>query len=89
VVVDDHGSGLFVREEGAKASGGSWPTHLWVRRSPRYVRVAVCTSVGSRSRSLHGYADRGFYAENELPQPQPPVALGFLKVKPEPCIDET
>jgi hypothetical protein len=29
------------------------------------------------------------YAENELPQPQPPVAFGFLKVKPEPCIDET
>ncbi len=29
------------------------------------------------------------YAENELPQPQPPVAFGFLKVKPEPCIDDT
>ena len=29
------------------------------------------------------------YAEKELPQPQPPVALGFLKVKPEPCIDVT
>src|SRR5471032_1787990 len=26
------------------------------------------------------------YAEKELPQPQPPVALGFLNVKPEPCI---
>ncbi len=24
-----------------------------------------------------------------LPQPQPPVALGFEKVKPEPCIEET
>jgi hypothetical protein len=23
-----------------------------------------------------------------VPQPQPPVALGLLKVKPEPCIDE-
>jgi len=29
------------------------------------------------------------YAVKELPQPQPPVALGFLKVKPEPCMDET
>ncbi len=29
------------------------------------------------------------YAVKELPQPQPPVALGFLKVKPEPCIDDT
>ena len=29
------------------------------------------------------------YAENELPQPQPPVEFGFLNVKPEPCIDET
>lgn len=28
-------------------------------------------------------------AENELPQPQPPVEFGFLKVKPEPCIDVT
>ena len=28
-------------------------------------------------------------AENELPQPQPPVEFGFLNVKPEPCIDVT
>jgi hypothetical protein len=26
-------------------------------------------------------------AEKELPHPHPPVAFGFLKVKPEPCID--
>jgi len=31
----------------------------------------------------------GFYAENELPQPQPPVAVGFLNVNPEPCIELT
>lgn len=24
-----------------------------------------------------------------LPQPQPPVALGLLNVKPEPCMDDT
>lgn len=24
-----------------------------------------------------------------LPQPHPPVALGFEKVNPDPCIDET
>jgi hypothetical protein len=29
------------------------------------------------------------YAEKELPQPHPPVEFGFLKVKPEPCIDDT
>jgi hypothetical protein len=28
-------------------------------------------------------------AEKELPQPQPPVEFGFLKVKPDPCIDVT
>jgi hypothetical protein len=28
-------------------------------------------------------------AEKELPQPQPPVAFGFLKVKPDPCIEDT
>jgi hypothetical protein len=28
------------------------------------------------------------YAENELPQPQPPVEFGFLKTNPEPCIDD-
>lgn len=26
------------------------------------------------------------YAENEVPQPQPPVAFGFSKVNPEPII---
>ena len=26
------------------------------------------------------------YAENEVPQPQPPVALGFSNVKPEPIM---
>ena len=29
------------------------------------------------------------YAEKELPQPQPPVEFGFLKVNPEPCIEVT
>jgi len=32
---------------------------------------------------------RSAYAEKLLPQPQPPVAFGFLKVKPEPCIEVT
>ena len=31
----------------------------------------------------------GYQAENELPQPQPPVAVGFLKVNPDPCIELT
>ncbi len=29
-----------------------------------------------------------FYAENEVPQPQPPVAFGFSNVKPEPIMFE-
>ena len=29
------------------------------------------------------------YAEKLEPQPQPPVAFGFLNVKPEPCIEVT
>jgi hypothetical protein len=44
--------------------------------------------VGDDARYRWVHESRG-YAENELPQPQPPVAFGFLKVKPEPCIDET
>lgn len=32
---------------------------------------------------------RADYAENELPQPQPPVEFGFLNVKPDPCMDVT
>ena len=28
-------------------------------------------------------------AVKELPQPQPPVAFGLLKVNPEPCMEET
>ena len=31
----------------------------------------------------------GNHAEKELPQPQPPVEFGFLKVKPDPCMDVT
>ena len=30
-----------------------------------------------------------YYAVKLLPQPHPPVALGLLKVKPEPCIELT
>jgi hypothetical protein len=29
------------------------------------------------------------YAEKDDPQPQPPVAFGFLNVKPDPCMDVT
>ena len=29
------------------------------------------------------------YAVKLLPHPQPPVALGLLKVKPDPCIEVT
>jgi len=36
-----------------------------------------------------GQLARRAYAEKLLPQPHPPVAFGFLKVKPEPCIEVT
>lgn len=36
--------------------------------------------------SIRSYILSRFYAENELPHPQPPVELGFLKVKPDPSI---
>lgn len=32
---------------------------------------------------------RSPYALKLLPHPHPPVAFGFLKVKPEPCIEVT
>ncbi len=32
---------------------------------------------------------RAGQAVNDDPQPQPPVALGLLNVKPEPCIEVT
>ena len=32
---------------------------------------------------------RSAYAVNELPQPQPPVAFGFVKENPDPCIEDT
>ena len=41
------------------------------------------------AREREGSARRSSQAVNELPQPQPPVALGLLKVNPEPCMDET
>ena len=31
--------------------------------------------------------EREFYALKLLPQPQPPVALGLVKVNPDPCIE--
>jgi len=39
-----------------------------------------------RSAAFQIHAD-ATYAEKDDPQPQPPVAFGFLKVKPEPCIE--
>jgi hypothetical protein len=43
----------------------------------------------NRSPCASGRSCQQNYAENELPQPQPPVEFGFLKVKPEPCMDVT
>lgn len=32
--------------------------------------------------------EMAFYAENDVPHPQPPLALGFSNVKPEPITFE-
>jgi hypothetical protein len=45
--------------------------------------TSACDARLSRRRSLLK-PSRPDYAVNEEPQPQPPVAFGFLKVKPEP-----
>ena len=39
--------------------------------------------------AIGGGVESPAQAENELPQPQPPVDCGFLKVKPDPCMDVT
>ena len=44
---------------------------------------AGCDGQAAPSRSSGGQA------VNELPQPQPPVAFGFLNVNPDPCMDDT
>lgn len=46
---------------------------------------------GSSARTGAGWREavQPRYAVNELPQPHPPVALGFENVKPEPCMDDT
>ena len=44
--------------------------------------------IPSTDRSWSRTAPDG-YALKELPQPQPPVALGLWKVKPDPCIEVT
>lgn len=48
----------------------------------------------SQRRFIAGFAGgavspNACYAEKLLPQPQPPVEFGFLKVKPEPCMEVT
>ncbi len=64
----------------------------------REVRWATELGSGENKRSESGdswplslltsYAYR-VYAVKLLPHPQPPVAFGLLKVKPEPCIELT
>jgi hypothetical protein len=44
--------------------------------------------VGEQDGEVGRSERRSSYAENELPQPQPPVAFGFLKTNPEPCMDD-
>lgn len=65
---------------------------LWKRlpsrnRAPRYLwdkhsRLSFLVETGSN-------ACRAFYAVNEVPQPQLPVAFGFVKVNPDPITPVT
>ena len=62
-----------------------------MREGPR-VGVESRASIAvpaSETTPATGAAMGSGYAENEEPQPQPPVEFGFLNVKPEPCIDDT
>ena len=59
--------------------------------------VARCPDSGRPTAGFHARSDsaeerhlwRANQAVKELPQPQPPVALGLLKVNPEPCMEDT
>ena len=44
---------------------------------------------GAGPSELAGMPNGSAQAVKLLPHPHPPVALGLLKVKPEPCIEET
>ncbi len=57
------------------------------RQSP--ARAPEMDANGARTRVRPGPVSRdgsGGQAVNELPQPQPPVAFGFLNVKPDPIM---
>ncbi len=63
-------------------------------RGVRVVRVRHCNVVtpapGFRRGRVAGVQiARSAQAVKLLPQPQPPVAFGFVKVNPLPCIEET
>jgi hypothetical protein len=62
----------------------------WMPDARDAKRPAILKGIAGLNRPLGtgGVSERG-YAENELPQPQPPVLLGFLNVNPEPCMDVT
>src|SRR5689334_20743168 len=89
-----------IRSATARASaGGVSKTRVRIRsrdsatgtgrgpRAPEGPRASrgsfTCMSYRAPSGAVDGQA------EKLLPQPQPPEAFGFLKVKPEPCIDVT
>ena len=50
---------------------------------PGKIREARKMSLGPLNTGEDSWID---YAEKDVPQPQPPVALGFSNVKPDPII---
>jgi len=56
-------------------------------RGVRVVRVRHCNVVTPANAGVQ--IARSAQAVKLLPQPQPPVAFGFVNVNPLPCIEET
>lgn len=74
-------AGFRFTSDPSSPSDGAGPL---ARRAEKRRRVAA---PGAAARE--GGTPLSDQAVKELPQPQPPVAFGLLKVNPEPCMDET
>jgi hypothetical protein len=55
-----------------------------MQRGPR---PGVASLPSNEERDARTQNVKGTQAENDEPQPHPPVEFGFLNVNPEPCIE--
>jgi hypothetical protein len=74
---DPEGKGEVQEDDDKVESVQGRCSEMTIKKGPR-----------AESRWARNLPDDG-QAVKLLPQPQPPVALGLLKVKPEPCIEVT